>query len=273
MKSGCAAMVELFLVMAEVLPEEERPCVALLLVVGEEEDGDGTAAYLKQEVIPPVVIIGEPTALAVCFRHYGYLEIGLETGGRRIHSSLPEMGSNAVESMLKFLLLLSSEPLFVKEDTGVVYSIREMSSSRRGFVVPDRCEAWIDVHIPPDKEYDSVITRVRELEEIAKNETENLDLTLNFQVNAAGYELPVKGPVPRMLSESYEELGLPLLFETFRSHSDGNLFFQKDVQPIILGPGSLETAHTSDEHVRFDQVITATRIYAALALTKFPENK
>jgi acetylornithine deacetylase len=51
------------------------------------------------------------------------------------------------------------------------------------------------------------------------------------------------------------------------------LFFQKDVQPIILGPGSLETAHTSDEHVRFDQVITATRIYAALALTKFPENK
>jgi acetylornithine deacetylase len=52
----------------------------------------------------------------------------------------------------------------------------------------------------------------------------------------------------------------------FRSHSDGNLFFAAGVRPLILGPGSLETAHTPDERVAFEEVSAAARIYAALCL-------
>ncbi|MEI6826422.1 MAG: M20/M25/M40 family metallo-hydrolase [Desulfuromonadales bacterium] len=54
--------------------------------------------------------------------------------------------------------------------------------------------------------------------------------------------------------------------KAFRSHSDGNLFFAAGVKPLILGPGSLETAHTPDERVNFDEVMSAARIYAALCL-------
>ena len=54
--------------------------------------------------------------------------------------------------------------------------------------------------------------------------------------------------------------------DAFRSHSDGNLFFAAGVNPLILGPGSLETAHTPDERVVFDEVSGAARIYAALCL-------
>jgi acetylornithine deacetylase len=54
--------------------------------------------------------------------------------------------------------------------------------------------------------------------------------------------------------------------DAFRSHSDGNLFFAAGVKPLILGPGSLETAHTPDERVAFDEVSCAARIYAALCL-------
>ena len=86
-------------------------------------------------------MIGEPTGLAACFAHYGYVEAGFVTRGRRIHSSLPELGHNAVESMLRVLLHLGRDPLFERKSSGMVYSIREMSSSRAGFVVPDRCEA------------------------------------------------------------------------------------------------------------------------------------
>ena len=69
--------------------------------MGEEENGDGSAAFLES-VGPPWVVIGEPTGLAACFAHYGYLEAGFVTRGRRSHSSLPELGHNAVESMLGF---------------------------------------------------------------------------------------------------------------------------------------------------------------------------
>jgi len=54
--------------------------------------------------------------------------------------------------------------------------------------------------------------------------------------------------------------------DAFRSHSDGNLFFAAGSKPLILGPGSLETAHTNEEQVVFDEVTAAARIYAALCL-------
>ncbi|NTW88637.1 MAG: M20 family metallopeptidase, partial [Desulfobulbaceae bacterium] len=151
MKGGCAAMVETWLALAEALEPAERPSVGLLLVVGEEENGDGSATFL-QTCRPPWVVIGEPTSLAAKFAHYGYLEAGFVTRGLRSHSSLPELGHNAVESMLRVLLLLGSDPLFDRAKSEIVYSIREMKSARAGFVVPDRCETWIDLHLPPDND-------------------------------------------------------------------------------------------------------------------------
>ena len=72
-----------------------------------------------------------------------------------------------------------------------------------------------------------------------------------------------KGPG---LEEVYTLLNLPLDFVPFRSHSDGNLFYQAGTKPVILGPGSLETAHTAEERTTLAEVEAAARIYAALAL-------
>ncbi|MDX9709161.1 MAG: M20/M25/M40 family metallo-hydrolase [Trichloromonas sp.] len=264
MKGGCAAMVEAFLALA-VLPEEERPPVGLLLVVGEEENGDGSATFLTGET-PPWVVIGEPTSLAACFSHYGYLEAGLMTRGRRTHSSLPELGHNAVESMLRVLLLLGRHPLFDRETPELVYSIRELSSSRAGFVVPDRCEAWIDLHLPPETDPATVRQAMEAQIEVAASAIDNLDLEMTFTFDSRGYRLDTDNWLATELAELYPRLGLPLKFDAFRSHSDGNLFFEAGVQPLILGPGSLETAHTSDEQTIFSEVVAAARIYAALCL-------
>ena len=264
MKGGCAAMVEAFLALA-TLPEEQRPPVGLLLVVGEEENGDGSAAFLAGER-PPWVVIGEPTSLAACFNHYGYLEAGLMTRGRRTHSSLPELGHNAVESMLRVLLLLGRHPLFDRETPELVYSIRELSSSRAGFVVPDRCEAWIDLHLTPETDPAMVRQAMETQVEVAAAAIDNLDLEMTFTFDSRGYRLDSDNWLATELAELYPRLGLPLKFDAFRSHSDGNLFFEAGVQPLILGPGSLETAHTSDEQTIFSEVVAAARIYAALCL-------
>ncbi|MCW8859171.1 MAG: M20 family peptidase, partial [Deltaproteobacteria bacterium] len=68
------------------------------------------------------------------------------------------------------------------------------------------------------------------------------------------------------LEDVFPRLNLPLRFVPFRSHSDGNLFYQAGSKPLILGPGSLETAHTSEEQTSLVEVEAAARIYAALAL-------
>ncbi len=265
MKGGCAAMVEVLLAMASALEPAELPPVGLLLAVGEEENGDGSATFLDS-CRPPWVVIGEPTGLAACFAHYGYLEAGFVTRGRRSHSSLPELGHNAVESMLRVLLLLGNDPLFDRAKSEIVYSIREMSSARAGFVVPDRCETWIDLHLPPDTDPLALQETIRRIVAGSDRFIPGLDLQVDFDFASRGYDLGTDNGLSDILRGIYPGLGLELRLDAFRSHSDGNLFFAAGSKPIILGPGNLETAHTNDEQVIFNEVTAAARIYAAICL-------
>lgn len=264
MKGGCAAMVETWLALA-TLPEEERPSIGLLLVVGEEENGDGSARFL-QDLCPERVIIGEPTSMLPAFNHYGYIEVSLITQGRRIHSSLPELGHNAIESMLRVLLKLERSPLFEPTPSKLIYSIREMSSSRAGFVVPDRCEAMIDLHLSPDSDPTTVRCGLEAVLKEAQKTIKDLDLEFDFAFESGGYQLVPDKQMLAILEEVCPRLNLPLEFVPFRSHSDGNLFFQAGSKPLILGPGSLETAHTADEQTSLAEVEAAARVYVALAL-------
>ena len=265
MKSGCAAMVECFMALAQALPEEERPPVGLALVVGEEENGDGSAAFLKR-CWAPWAVIGEPTGLSACFAHYGYMEAGFVTHGLKSHSSLPELGHNAVESMLRVLLHLGKDPLFNPEQPQIVYSIREMRSSQKGFVVPDRCEAWIDLHLPPDLDPVAVEERIRNIASGAAKFVPRLDLNVAFEFASSGYNLGLDNHLARVLNDIYPRLGHPLKYDAFRSHSDGNLFYAAGCKPLILGPGTLEVSHTPEEQVEFAEVLAAAQIYAALCL-------
>jgi acetylornithine deacetylase len=264
MKGGCAAMVEAWLALA-TLPEAQRPSLGLLLVVGEEENGDGSLRFLE-EIRPEWVVIGEPTSLLPAFSHFGYMEVALVTRGRRIHSSLPELGHNAIESMLQVLLQLAGLPLFAREPSQLVYSIREMSSSRAGFVVPDRCETLIDLHLSPGVNPGEMRRDLEAVFNVARQTIKDLDLEATFDIEAGGYQLEPENRLMAVLEAVYPRLNLPLEFEPFRSHSDGNLFYQAGSRPLILGPGSLETAHTAEEQTSLAEVESAARIYAALAL-------
>ncbi len=263
MKGGCAAMVETFVALARAFKPEERPPVGLSLVVGEEESGDGSEMFLEKRR-PPWVIVGEPTNLSACYAHFGYLEVYLETTGRKSHSSLPELGHNAVESMLKVLLYLGRHELFQEAGSKLVYSIREMNSSSAGFVVPDRCETWIDVHLPPEIDPGDIKTRIRQRSMEAHEFIPDLNLEVGFNTSFSGYDLGGDNHLAGQLRSVYEHLGLPYYENVFRSHSDGNLYYRAGVKPVILGPGSLETAHTQDEHTTLTEVTSAARIYSAL---------
>lgn len=265
MKGGCVAMVEAWLALSEALEPSQRPAVGLLLVVGEEENGDGSTTFL-QTCTPSWVVIGEPTHLTAGFAHYGYLEAGFVTRGLRSHSSLPELGHNAVESMLRVLLLLGNDPLFERRSSDIVYSIREMRSAQAGFVVPDRCDTWIDLHLPPAQDPTVLQDAIRQIVAKADQFIPGVDLEVTFDFASAGYNLGTDNALAQILEKVYPRLGLSLQHNPFRSHSDGNLFFAAGVKPLILGPGSLETAHTPDERVPFVEVLDAARIYAALCL-------
>jgi acetylornithine deacetylase len=168
--------------------------------------------------------------------------------------------------MLRVLLQIEQSSLLVPAPSKAIYSIREMSSSRAGFVVPDRCDTMIDLHLAPEMNPATVRRHLQRILNKARQTIKDLDLEVGFDFEATGYQLELPAAIMETLEETYLRLNLPLDYVPFRSHSDGNLFFQAGCKPLILGPGSLETAHTADEQTSLAEVEAAARIYAALAL-------
>jgi acetylornithine deacetylase len=258
-KGGCAAIVEAYL----NLWKEERSGLpaALALVVGEEEEGDG-AERLARDFHFPWAIIAEPTDLRPCLSHYGYLEIQLSSRGQRLHASLANRRQNPVQSMLSLLLRMTR--YLQEERPEAVYNIRDLLSTRAGFVVPDWCEAWIDIHLPPKVPIGDI---TRDLEVmVGRTQTDHpqVEASIRFTNTHSGYELPEKDLVVEALHDLYARRSLPWAPEPFYSHSDANFLWASGVRPVLLGPGCLDKAHAPDESVSFQQVQAAAELYGEL---------
>lgn len=257
MKGGCAAMIEAYLTAAAGVSSPIP--AALALVVGEEEEGDG-ARRLVRDYHFPWAIIGEPTDLQVSLVHYGYLEIQVVIRGKRMHASMANRSSHPAESLLHFLLRLLH--YWEERWPEVIPNIRDLSSSSAGFVVPDYCEAWMDVHLPPALPLGEIILELEQLTEAIRDDNPHVTPSLRFTEIHSGYDIPERSPFVQKIRQIVEAHAMGWQPVPFRSHSDANTLWTAGVKPILLGPGQLEKAHSPDESVSFDQVVTAAQIYA-----------
>jgi acetylornithine deacetylase len=262
MKSGCAAMVEAFISVWE--NGFNRLPVALALVVGEEEEGDGTER-LMEDFYFPWAVVAEPTDLRPCLSHYGYLEIQICTRGKRLHASLADRTHNPVENMLNVLMKISR--YMVDRRPEGVYNIRDLLSSHVGFAVPDWCEAWLDVHLPPHSPIGDVSLELEQIVEGIRKANPQNNAAIRFVTVHDGYELPEKGPVVEAVQNLFKMRSLSWTPQSFSSHSDANRLWISGVKPILLGPGQLHMAHAPEESVSFKQVQWAAEFYRDLMIS------
>ncbi|MFP4572274.1 MAG: M20 family metallopeptidase [Desulfobacterales bacterium] len=259
MKSGCAAMVEAFLAIRKTLGAKVP--AALCFVVGEEENGDG-AARLIEDYHFPWAVIGEPTNLAACLGCYGYLETQMATTGKRLHASLANNRQNTIEVLLEMMLRISH---YLREQRPeLVYNFRDLYSSRSGLTVPDRCEAWLDIHLPPDAPIGEIVTELEEACLPGESKKSAIETGFHIETIDAGYRLPEKGAIVEAIRGVCSELAVDWQNSDFRSHSDANQLWAAGIKPIVIGPGRLENAHVHDECVSFPQVVQAAEIYYGL---------
>ncbi len=262
MKSGCAAMIEAFIVAQanQFLPSR----VLLALVVGEEESGDGTQALLEAHRFTHA-LVAEPTNLQPCLNHYGYVEMLVRAFGSRRHAAMSGRETNAIRAMLRLLLQLENR--VENEEPETVINIRDLHSSESGFAVPDRCAASIDFHLPPEGNsaaYAAEITAFVE-RELIKNGASRHEI--EFPTQTDGYRIAPEEVWPQRVRDVFDSMGLPWNGASFRSHSDANLLYAAGCQPLILGPGLLAKAHTGDESVPAAQVELAAQLYTRLMAT------
>ena len=205
----------------------------LLITVGEESSFDGAkvaATYFqKKNIKPKFVVIGEPTQLEVVTGQRGVLCIEFKCTGQEAHSSV-EKKDSAIHKLVELLHTLSQA-----EFAETSMNIGLISGGKAENIVAPSALATIawrsslsDIH----KKIEVVLSNI------------HISHTATIRKN-----LP---PIDRVWPQ-FERNIVSFFSEMF--------FFENS---IVTGPGSINVAHSSHEHISRTELCTAVEHYLSL---------
>jgi len=282
MKGGLAAMVY----GAKLLQESElKGNVVVACVVQEETcEGLGTRTLVEEgDVDPDWVVLGEPTNLNVSRGQRGRLEMRVVAHGKSAHAASPKLGENAIyiASRLVFGLELLAGQLgeddFLGPGTLAVTEISSSAGSRNA--IPDRCTLIIDRRLTLGENETKALSEVQRV--IAREGVDaDVEVTGYRTTSHTGYECATREFYPAwviaadhpLVEATVQAVQAQLKrrpqvtrwgFSTEGVYTAG----EANIPTVGFGPGREELAHTTDEHVRVDDVYAAAAVYARLAAT------
>ncbi len=251
-----------------------------------EEDCDGLCwQYILREKVlsPDVVVITEPTNLAVYRGHRGRMEIEVRTQGRSAHGSAPERGVNAVYKMAPIVaaiarlnerLVEGADP-FLGKGSVTVSEIRSTSPSL--CAVADSCTIHLDRRLTRGETLESAVAEVEALPSVkaAGAKVTVLDyaregytgLVYPTQKYYPTWTTPEEDPAVRAaVSAGTLALGAPppvgkWVFST-NGVATAGMF---NVPTVGFGPANEIHAHTPDDQCPIAHLTRAMAFYAAFS--------
>jgi succinyl-diaminopimelate desuccinylase len=215
-------------------------------------------------------IVGEPSELQLALAERGGAWITATAYGTAAHGSQPHRGVNAITSMARLVLRL---PEALPERThpligGPTVNAAMIEGGTAPNVVPDRCVVEIDRRtIPGETDPAEVVAPFERLADAIRAEHPEVHIAFEVRDWCDAAEGPPDDPIVRLAGEAVaaETDGGPPAVVGFGGITDARYYLNEAVIPtVILGPGSLTVAHTADEWVRVDDLVTAARAYARL---------
>lgn len=219
--------------------------VGWLAVVGEETDSDGARAALS--LAPRLsachaVINGEPTELAIASGQRGVLHVRLVCHGVTAHTAQPQRGRNALWMLHDWLATLRRLPARRDDELGdESWSLSRMRGGAAINVVPDHAEAELLARTVRDS------TLLEEIRAAAPTEAE---------IEVLHRESPAVFPALEGFAREPMPYGSDAV--TLRELVPAGLI-------VLAGPGSIERAHTDDEHLTVDELIDGVALHERLA--------
>ncbi len=219
-------------------------------LVGEEAGQPGAKALAAQEAFD-FVIAGEPTDLQVVHTHKGSFWLGLRTTGVAVHASKPEQGENAIYKMCEAISCLREEviPELEKLSDPVLgrptLSVGTIAGGSKINIVPDTCEANVDMRTIPGQDTSFVSTLLRR--------------------RVPDIEISVSGSTPLFTDPGHpliaklESCGAGLAGAPW--FCDAAVFAERGCAAIALGPGSIAQAHTCDEFIQASDLEDGARFF------------
>ncbi len=281
-KGGLASMIHAARLMREMDLNREYTVLFTGTVMEEDCDGLCWQHLIREEKIrPELVVITEPTSLAIYRGQRGRMEIRVEIKGRSCHGSAPERGDNAIYKMARIALemeklneRLSRDP-FLGKGTITVTEIR--SSSPSLCAVADGSGIHLDRRLTLGETKETALAEIRAAAERA-GYTEAIATVPMYEEPAytgkvyttekyfPTWVLPEDSPYLKLAQESYRAVfdREPLIDKWTFSTNAVAIAGMYGIPCLGLGPGDEPQAHAPNESCAVDHLSSATAFYAAL---------
>ena len=262
----------------EYAKDASRPNnIAVIFVTDEEISKAGANAFVQRQLKdlgwePVAVIVGEPTSSKPVVAHNGVIRWKIRTQGVAAHSSNPSNGKSAISAMAKLVLAFEKEycsKLTLSHSlTGkAVCSVNTISGGTAVNIIPNFCEIEIDRRTLPGEDSAQVLKDIQAvLDSIAKSDPSIVIETLPPFVD---YQLDPK--VNQRLSAQISEIliGMGLSGEQSGAGygTDASTYSVAGIPAVVLGPGSVDQAHTKNEWLDIAELEKSVEMY--LQIMKF----
>jgi acetylornithine deacetylase len=219
--------------------------VGLLFVAGEERDSLGAKIANEYAASQPThrvkfLVNGEPTENRIALASKGTLRVEVTARGKMAHSAYPELGDSAIDKLLAALTRLRAMPLPSNPQVGpCTLNIGLIEGGRAPNVVPDYAHA-------------DLLYRLIGL-------TEDLRRQI---LETAGDQVEVTFPLELPFLRFRTVDGIPTMIAAFTTDIPKLTNWG---EPLLIGPGSIQVAHTEGEFIEKKQLAEAIDLYCAIA--------
>jgi len=246
-----------------------------LVLVGEADEEHGSAGV--HDVLehlgatrPAWALATEPTSLRVATHHKGIAELRLEARGAAAHSSAPAAGRNAIYAIARAALALEAlaDGLAARPDPTLgpgTLSVGRVGGGHAFNIVPD--QAWLvaDRRLLPGED-DTTVRREVEAALAAAGAAGDVALA---RVHARKPALATDRAAPcvRACRAALAAAGRDAPPASVAFATDAGVFAARGIPAVVMGPGSIEQAHTAREWVPLDEVAAMEDFFVRLLET------
>lgn len=256
-------------------------CTVFVVITVQEEECEGLCwcHLIETEGLKPhAVVITEPSACAIARGQKGKVQMLVETSGIASHGSAPELGENAVYTMAPIIsgverlnTGLSAVPPLRK---GTVAVTRVESRAPSLCSVPEGCRIYLDRRLTGGETKEDALDQISEIAaphggrvRIPRYEAASYrGLTLGREEYYPAWLTAADAPVIRAARRGHRALfggeGEIIVWD-FSTNGVATAGIH-GIPTMGYGPGDPSRAHTRDERVPVDQLVTAAAFYAAL---------
>lgn len=250
--------------------EGDPPGGVRLLFTADEETGCRGIQHLLK--IPgtagnaAAIVIGEPTGNNPCTGHKGGLYLNVTTTGKTAHSSMPEMGDNAIYKAAKAILKMENFRFNTEKDALLGFptlNVGKMSGGMNLNSVPDHAEFTIDIRSTKKMKHPEILNRLKaELGEEAA-----IEILVDLEPVSTDEADPFVQMVYDVCKFAVRD---PVFTRALPYLTEGSVLqpFFGGIPTVILGPGQPDMAHQTDEYCYLDRLTESVDIYKNILLKR-----